>query len=337
VGVNSPGEQALIDPPRTARTRLESLPGGSAAALGLPGHWYVVCPAVRVSHAASEPFAVCGFHIGLRRNPDRTITCTEIRRPVGGVPEATPLIVKECAPGGTLPWVEKDGYVWAYLGRDASPHPPPALEPLHDGDMVFETRTIPVRADWRLVLENSLDFAHSAILHSWSSPIWLMHRFSRQWIVEARYQRTADGLTVDGLLGRRTLFRHSFHLPDRMRLTLLPDKSRPMDVVVHHVPEGPGVSRMEILAGRRRAPWEPRHSPERPIRFREGALRLHRQDVEICELQQRVWERLRPDPERHCAADAYTLLLRRVLEDAAAGKPWLASAEERVRQVHLRV
>ncbi len=262
-------------------SRLASLPGGPAAATGLPGFWYAIAPLGR-----SGTFGVCG----------RALSCAG--------PEAVP----------------RDGYTWTWLGPGEAPDLPPRLDILDQPGYAFEQRTIPVRADWRLVLENSLDFAHSSHLHAWTSPVWLIHHLRPGTRIDATYRVTADGLTVDGRAGAILAFRHSFHLPDRLRLTLLPDGARPLDVLVQHVPESAGRSRMEVLVARRKWPWEPSYAAGRPIPFKRGALALHRQDVAIVESQHAAWEHSQPGPERHCAADAYTLLMRRILAGAAEGR-----------------
>lgn len=261
--------------------RLATLPGGLAAATGLPGYWYAISPAGRPGM-----FGVCGR------------------------------AVSSSAPEAAL----EDGYAWIWHGAGEAPGPPPRLEILDQPGYAFEQRTIPVRADWRLVLENSLDFAHSSHLHAWTSPVWLIHHLRPGTTMAATYRATADGLTVDGRAGEILAFRHSFHLPDRLRLTLLPDGARPLDVLVHHVPEAAGRSRMEVLVGRRKWPWERRYATGRPIPFKPGALALHHQDVAIVESQHEAWERAEAGPERHCAADAYTLLMRRILAAAAEGR-----------------
>lgn len=257
--------------PEDRATRLDTLPGGPAAASGLAGFWYVAGPSSR-------------------------------RRP------------------GHEPAASRDGYDWEFRGPGDPGEGPPHLDILDQAGYAFEMRTIPLCADWRLALENSLDFAHSAFVHAWTSPVWLLHHLRRGMGVEAEFRPTADGLVVDARSGGLLLYRHAFHVPDRMRLALLPDSARPMDVLVHHVPDGPGLCRMEVLVARRCLPWERPHRPGAPIPFRPGALRLHQQDVRIVEAQHAAWSREAPAPERHCAADAYTLLLRRVLRAAAAGR-----------------
>jgi hypothetical protein len=260
-------------------TRIDTLPGGPEAACGLPGYWYVVRPA-----------SLAGTEAGPMRS---------------GSPSAS---------GAT---VEQDGYVWEFRGPDGPLGGPPRLDILDRPRYVFEMRTIPIAADWRLVLENSLDFAHSSFLHAWSSPVWAIHHLRRSTVVEAEFGPIADGLAVDARVGPMRIFRHAFHLPDRMRLTLLPDTARPLDVLVHHVPDAPGRSRMEVLVGRPAWPWERPYREGAAIPFKPGALLLHKQDKQIVEAQHQAWLRSAPAQERSSAADAYTLLLRRVLEGVA--------------------
>jgi len=164
------------------------------------------------------------------------------------------------------------------------------------------------------VLENSLDFAHSAYVHPFTQPSWALHQLGGALTMQATYRPTADGLAVDGQLGRFRAYAHSFALPDQLRLVVLPDTPIAVDLVVHHVPEDDRTTRMEVLMGRRALPFERRD----PV-FKPGLLLIHKQDVAIVEAQQAALDAGPAFVEQHCAADAYTLLLRRVLDAAAAG------------------
>ena len=218
------------------------------------------------------------------------------------------------APVGELPLLEQDHYVWAWLGAGPPGPPPTPLPPLARRGYAFEQRTIRVAAGYRLVLENSLDFAHSAFVHPFTQPTWLLHRLGGPKHMHATYAPTPSGLAVEGRLGRVRAYLHTFDLPDRLRLVILPDTPVAVDLVVHHVPEDARTTRMEVLFGKpgfglaRRGPT-----------FKPGQLLIHDQDVAIVEAQQRALDAGPPASEVSCAADAYTLLLRHVLDQALAG------------------
>lgn len=259
-------------------------------------HWYVACPASSLTSTglggAAVEARVAGRSLLLTRDDEG--------RPTAG-------------PGGPA-IAEHAHYIWAWHGHGAPTGPPPNLAPLTRAGYAFEQRTIRVRANWRLVLENSLDFAHSAFVHPLTQPTWLLHQLGTALTMQATYQPTATGLTVDGRLGRFRAYAHAFDLPDRLRLVVLPDTPLAVDLVVHHVPEDAHSTRMEVLMGRRALPFESRQPRVKP-----GLLLIHEQDLAIVEAQQAARDAGPPIVEQHCAADAYTLLMRRVLDAAAAG------------------
>ena len=282
-------------------------PPPNASSLGLRPHWYVAAPAGRVGEA---PLAV--------RVGGEAFALVRDAEGVARVDGAGPHVC------------EHGHYVWAWLGDEGPTGPPPAAEPLARPGYAFEQRTVVVRANWRLVLENSLDFAHSAFVHPYTQPTWLIHKLGGSNVMTATYRPTPGGLAVEGRLGRFRAYRHHFDLPDRLRLVILPDTPFAVDLVVHHVPEDARTTRMEVLMGRRAWPFEPRG----PV-FKPGDLLIHRQDVAIVEAQQAALDAGPPPREFHCAADAYTLLLRRVLDAAAAGG-W-SPPDQAPRDVAMRV
>lgn len=270
------------EPSLAART--SQLPGGEGALGGLANRWYIACPTSRLP----GEFKVGGNSLRIDRPPG------------GGIQSPDAQVA------------ESEGYIWAWHGDGSPGNRPPPIATMARKGYAYTQLSIPVAADWRLVLDNSLDFAHGPFVHPWTQPAWFLHAFRPR--LEARYRATADGLHVDAFLGGLRVFEHAFTLPDRLRLVVAPDLPWPVDITVHHVPEGPGRTRMEVLVGRRKLPWE---SPK--PRYRKGSFKVHRQDIVILEAQQLAWQSQSPTTEQHCAADAYTLLLRRVLEAAANG------------------
>jgi len=218
------------------------------------------------------------------------------------------------APTGGLTVVESGPYVWAWAGDRPPEGHAPRLGALDRPGYRFTQRTVRVKANYHWVLENSLDFSHSAFVHPWTQPSWLLHKLWGLPAMTATYQATPTGLEVRSSLGDWLLFWHRFVLPDRLELVILPTSPCPLEVVVHHVPETRTFTRMEVLVAMKAWPWQ-----RRDCRFYPDSLLVHRQDVVIVEAQQTWIDRFPDEHERHCAADAYTLLMRRVLKAACEG------------------
>ncbi len=282
-------------------------PPPSGHTTGPRPNWYIALPA---SKLAREPVAV---RVG---GEDLTLA-----RDAGGAPVVA---------GGGRHLAEHGHYIWVWLGEGAPQATPRDAEPLARAGYAFEQRTIRVRANWRLVLENSLDFSHSAFVHPYTQPTWLIHKLGGSNVMTATYRPTSGGLAVEGRLGRFRAYEHAFDLPDRLRLVILPGTPFAVDLVVHHVPEDAHTTRMEVLMGRRAWPFEARG----PV-FKPGDMLIHRQDVAIVEAQQAALDAGPAPREFHCAADAYTLLMRRVL-DAAERDGW-APPDVGARSVAMRV
>jgi hypothetical protein len=229
------------------------------------------------------------------------------------------------------PLKASDGFAWMAWG-DRPASPPPRLElPNRRGYRLIH-HTVPAPADFRLALENSLDLIHSSFVHTLTQPSWYLRRLPGLPPVEVAYQATTDGLEVEARLWGRVIFRQRFHLPDRIWLQILPESPVTVELEVHHVPESPTSCRMEITLGHPTL----RQPPPR-LALADRLLKLHCQDLAVLEAQQRTLSLPgTPFTERHCAADAYTLLMRRILDLAAAGQWPPADLGER-RVVHIRL
>ena len=273
-------------------------------ALGLPDHWYVVCPRPAVG-PEPRPFRCCGRELRLH--------------------EAAGQVVAEPA-GDVL--TEQDGYVWLWHGDGPAPTGPGALPALRVPGVVWERGSVAVQAGWTDFVENTLDLIHPMHVHAWTHPSWWAHALGVRPVFEAAVTMTAGGWIAEADLllpfGRRwRIMWQEFRLPDRVRLVMTPPRERPeegvgvgaMEVVAFHPPEGRGRSRMEYALGRRAWPFE------RPG-FREvpGGRWLHAQDRGILEGLALNRARFADWREAHVPPDAYTLLFRKVIAEAAAGR-----------------
>lgn len=276
---------------------MATAPSGSEAearddrdpALGLPNQWYVALPSSLLT-SESRSVRIAGRAVKLWRGLDGAVASDGLRV------------------------VEQDHYVWAHVGPEEPTGLPAPLTLFQRRGYACSQRTVRVRAEYRWVLENSLDFSHGAIAHPFTQPSWLLQFVGGLPPLEASYASTPDGLVVEGRLGGLHVFTHSFMLPDRLRLVILPGSPCEVEIVVLHVPVDRRECRMEVALARRAWPWE-----GRTPRFHPESLLVHRQDVAILEAQQAALDSGVCLPERHCEADAYTLLLRRILAAARQG------------------
>ena len=278
---------------------------GAADAFGagaLPGCWYAALP-VGLLATARRP--VMGAGRLLEAWLDET-----------GLPRVAP----------DLPWIVQDGYVWVCPIQAATALRPPEISVLRSYGHTHTQRTVLVNAAPHLVLENSLDFAHGPWVHPWTQPAWLLARLGLRGPMVVTYGPRPAGLGLEGRLGGRLVYEHTFVLPDKLRLVILPGTPLATEVNVFHVPEGPLRTRLEVLLSRRRLPWE-----RSGIRFEPGSLAVHQQDVAILEPQQRALDSGVQLVEHHTEADGCTLLLRQVLAAAAAGRPLPEPPERTIR------
>lgn len=255
-------------------------------------HWYVALRSAMVVGPTPCIARVAGRELAVWREPQGQIRSSD----------------------GSTALVEAHGYVWACLGQ-RPPDLPALPEPIARAGYVCHQRTVRVKANYRLALENSLDFSHGAFVHPFTQPSWWLHRLARERHLETTYRPTPHGLYLEGRLNGKLTYTHEFTLPDRLRLVVLPDSRWAIDLVVYHVPEDAAHCRMEILFGRR-ALWA---SKARLPIYKPGTLLIHRQDIRIIEAQQRARHGGLPPREEHCAADGFTLLLRHILDAAAEG------------------
>ena len=253
----------------------------------------------------------CRYH-GWRYNS--TGTCVEIPSITG---EAIPPTAKVCAPT----CVEQDGYVWVCLAQEPPVTGPRRIERSARAGGVQGTATI--QCDWKMALENNLDWCHPLFTHPWTHPQFFMQRLYGSQDSPYELRTTDSGFVMfwppvgetepvppdpDVLV--------VFELPNRVTVSvrhMLGNKGpRVPTTILHFVPTGEGVCRMEFMF------------PTGGSRYwysRWGGPILA-QDRKVLESAQRTGA----GSEVSVKSDGSTLLFRRILKLAIKGD-WPARRE----------
>lgn len=270
------------------------------APLALPDYWYVVAPLPALGAAP------------------RVITCAG--EAAGYVHAAGVLRCDR----PELHVAAQDGYAWLWHGAGAPDRPPDPLPQVHAPGTVWERGSVAVDAPWSDFVENTLDLVHPMFAHPWTHPTWWLHRLGVRPVFEAEVTMTATGWEASAYLDlpfrpRWRFMWQEFRLPDRVRLVTMPQAADPavgaVEVIAHHVPETAGRTRMEYVLGRKAFLLERPRWIEVP-----GGRWLHDQDRTILEGLAANRRRFGAGREAHVGADAYTLLFRKVVAEAAAGR-----------------
>jgi hypothetical protein len=281
------------------------VPPRAAPALALRDHWYIVAPRPAIGPEARV--LTCAGEAAAYRVEAGAVACDR--------PE--------------LAIAEQDGYVWLWHGDAPAPPFPPAIPSLRVPGIAWERGSVAVDTPWADFVENTLDLVHPMFAHPWTHPTWWLHTLGVRPVFEAEVRMTATGFTAEAFLdlplrGRWRFMWQEFRLPDMVRLVMTPPAAHPpdagvaagtMEVIAHHPPETAGRTRMEYVMGRKPFPWERPGFVEVP-----GGRWLHAQDKRVLEGLAANRACFPAGREANVPADAYTLLFRKVVAEAAAGR-----------------
>jgi phenylpropionate dioxygenase-like ring-hydroxylating dioxygenase large terminal subunit len=313
----------------------------------LLNHWYIACPAIRLPRGKPVAARVLDRDLVVFRDAGGAARALVDRCPHRGVPlslgrvhdgtlacgyhgwrfdgagacvHIPSLTEGQRIPAGcdvpTLACVERDGYVWVWMGEGAPvPEEPPAIQRF-DAHRWLQG-TVAMKCHWMRGVENNLDWCHPVFAHPWTHAQFFIVRFGGFRAVRYETRVTERGMVVftppteseDVPIPDAPMVRLEYELPDR--LTVLATKGIESRVVIHVVPTGPDTCRLEWIFPRA-VPFGPR------VRWTDHEPRILAQDRILLEGAE---ARASADAlERSVEADWSTLLLRRVVALAERGE-----------------
>ncbi|MET0383291.1 MAG: Rieske 2Fe-2S domain-containing protein [Burkholderiaceae bacterium] len=217
----------------------------------------------------------------------------------------------------SFPCVEQDHYVWVWLGPDEPPAPPRRIRGAQE--YAWKQGSVDAKCSALLFLENMLDGAHPVFAHKGTHPAWFFHKLNgfKEYEYEVRVTDYGYALfypatpSPDAPIPDDADSFTTFELPDRV--TVL-QKGAATDFynVLHMVPTGPGTCRIE---------WMSRKRGDRPcVEWVPLEPKTLEQDRVLQESAQLNYARAGADFERSVPADYATLLTRKILKLAQAGR-----------------
>ncbi|HXC56724.1 MAG TPA: Rieske 2Fe-2S domain-containing protein [Rhizomicrobium sp.] len=219
----------------------------------------------------------------------------------------------------SYPCVEQDGYVWVWIdgGEPAPALPPPVADFAKTG---WTQGTVALACTALAGIENNVDWCHPVFAHPFTHGQFFANQAMGFREQQYEVRRTASGLTVfapptaspDDPIGF-VFVRLTFDLPNRVTVSFGVGASATA-IVMHFVPTGDGTCRQEWLTSKPESglAW----SDEEPILFRQDRLL-----IESAERWRGSFQ------ERSVEADVSTLLVRRIVALAAAGR-WDSEREK---------
>jgi phenylpropionate dioxygenase-like ring-hydroxylating dioxygenase large terminal subunit len=215
-------------------------------------------------------------------------------------------------PGGVgvrgFPCLERDGYVWVWMGEgDPAPAAPPPIAGFAEASWVQGALDLACEAI--LPIENNLDLCHPYFTHVRTHGLWF--DIQANGFREKTYDLsvTDTGLAVSSGWGSLV-----FDLPSRATVSFN-GPAGTQAIVLHHTPTGPRRCRQDWLVS---TPAEPGAAPS--VRWSDAPSVIFEQDRRVLESAQLAYDREGDAFERSVEADAPTLLVRRIIAAAAAGR-----------------
>lgn len=315
-------------------------------------HWYVGCPASRLTTDA--PYACqigdhhlvifrdgegiaralldrcChrGVRLSLGRVHDGCIACgyhgwqfggDGVLRRVPSLPEGADV---PDARVPSYPAIERDHYVWVWIAGDSpTPTYEPGLQGLCDGVWIQQTAFWNV--DVMAAVENQLDVAHTPFSHPGVYPGHQSKAGEMPTLrsVEFECRSTSDSVVIfapprdpDEPAPELGDGVGLFELPYRNYVFLEADDTR---AIYNWVPLSGGSCRLEFMGFAKSAQPGPAKSGQRDVYFLDDELPLLGQDRVLLES---VWSEGSEKSERSVAADASPLMARRLVAHALQGR-----------------
>ena len=238
-----------------------------------------------------------------------------------------PSLTRGAAPGRraavrVFPCLEQDAYVWVWTAPgEAPPDPPPRIEPLEQ--YLWHQGTVPMHCAATLAIENNLDWCHPVFAHPWEHGQYFHNQLAgfSEHAYEVRI--TDTGLVLFGPpaahasapIPEDCWFKACFELPDRLTLEL--GGAMGTVLILHLVPTGPESCRLEWLNS---IMPSPRPLSGVRVRWSEEEPTIFAQDRSLLESAQAAYRRDGATFENSVEGDTSTLLARRLIALAAAGR-----------------
>ena len=205
-----------------------------------------------------------------------------------------------------LPCHEADGFVWVWPGEGPPvPAEPPGVPGF--GENTWLQGGLDLACEAVAPIENNLDFCHPYFTHPETHPQYFMIQRLGFRPTRVQLRVTATGLVVENEAVRLV-----FDLPDRVIVASPqgPDRT----IVIHHTPAAPGHCRQHWLVAM------PGQGAPGQARWTDDPSAIFEQDRRILEAAQTRYLAEGEGFERSVEADAPTLMVRRIIDAAAAGR-----------------
>jgi phenylpropionate dioxygenase-like ring-hydroxylating dioxygenase large terminal subunit len=219
----------------------------------------------------------------------------------------------------SVPCVEQDGYIWVWIGDEASPPTVPPSIPEFE-QLRWSQGSIPMRCDFIKGIENNLDWCHPYFAHPWTHGQFFSTHYSgfKETAYEIRLME--KGMIVfapptaseDEAVPKEATAKLSFELPDCVCVEF-PMQNGRMLIAMHLVPTGVNTCRLEWLSSRS-------DEGEAHIIWSDDEPEIFKQDRLLIESAQFTYEKEGDAFERSVEADAATLLARQIVKLAGEEK-----------------
>jgi nitrite reductase/ring-hydroxylating ferredoxin subunit len=216
--------------------------------------------------------------------------------------------------------IEQDAYVWVWTGKGA-PDPAAPLPIPRFAERAWRQAAIDMACEAILPIENNLDVAHPYFTHPRVHPQWFTIEAIGFRDLKYDLALTDNGVEVTAGGGVRL----ALDLPDRVTVDLGPHG--PL-IVMHHVPTTAGRCRQHWLFSLPLSEAEKAGDGQtHRVGWTDKEPEILVQDRRVMESAQLAYAAEGADFERSVEADAPTLLARRVIRMAVAGR-WPADREQ---------